>query len=77
MSKVCDICSKGYLRANKVPRGIGNRVTNRSLTRKGPNLRSKKLKLNGTTLKVKICASCLKRLKYEQKQIDAANEATE
>jgi large subunit ribosomal protein L28 len=77
MAKICDICGKGYLKANKVPRGIGNRVTNRSITRKGPNLRSKKLKVGGSTIKVKICSSCLKRLKFEQKQMETAESTVE
>jgi ribosomal protein L28 len=77
MAKICDICGKGYLKANKVPRGIGNRVTNRSITRKGPNLRSKRLNVGGTNVKVKICSSCLKRLKFEQKQMEKAKAESE
>lgn len=65
MSRICDICEKGYLRGNLVPRGVGRRVTRRTLTRQQPNLRSKKMDLNGSTIKVKLCASCLKRLKLE------------
>lgn len=65
MSRICDICEKGYLRGNLVPRGVGRRVTRRTLTKQQPNLRSKKIDLDGLTLKVKLCASCLKRLKLE------------
>ena len=65
MSRMCDICEKTYQRGNLVPRGVGRRVTRRTLTRQQPNLRSKKIDLNGSTIKVKLCASCLKRLKLE------------
>ena len=77
MAKICDICGKGYQKANKVPRGIGNRVTNRSITRKGPNLRSKRLSVGGSTIKVKICSSCLKRLKFEKEQAELAEKTAE
>jgi ribosomal protein L28 len=67
MSKICMVCAKGYLKANLVPRGIGRRVTKRTITRKQPNLRSKRFMINGTSLKLILCASCLKRIKYEDR----------
>ncbi len=76
MSRICDICGKGYLKGNLVPRGIGRRVTRRSIKKQQPNLRVKKLEFNGQTTKVKICASCLKRFGYEEK-LAATVAATE
>ena len=66
MARVCDICQKGYLKGNLVPRGIGRRVTGRTINRQKPNLRTKKIDINGQNVKVKICSSCLKRLGYEK-----------
>lgn len=65
MSKICEICGKGYLKANLVPRGIGRRVTRRTTTKKQPNLRTKRLSLGGNKVTVKMCASCLKKLKKD------------
>jgi len=71
MAKICQICGKGYLKGNQVPRGIGRRVTRRTVIRQEPNLRSKKVMIDGTALTIKICASCLKRMKYEESQNQA------
>ena len=67
MSKTCDLCAKGYQKANLVPRGIGNRVTNRALTRNRVNLRSKRFDLGGNSVRLRICTSCLKRIKKDGK----------
>ncbi len=71
MSKICDLCQKGYQKGNLVPRGIGRRVTGRTITMKQVNLRSKRFVINGTSMKLSICSSCLKRLKFEEKLIKA------
>ncbi len=71
MSRICEICGKGYIKANQVPRGIGNRVTRRTSINKQANLRSKKLDIGGTKIKVTLCASCLKRLKRDTAQVEA------
>ena len=63
MSKVCEICGKKYQRGKLVARGIGNRVTRRTNTRKGVNLRTKRLSIGGKMVKIRLCASCLKRIK--------------
>jgi len=60
------------MKGNLVPRGIGKRVTNRAIIRQQPNLRSKKFKVSGTSFKMKICTSCLKRIKKEAKEKDQA-----
>lgn len=67
MSRVCQICNKSYLKGNLVPRGIGRRVTNRAIKRQQPNLRTKRLEVDGRKVKVTLCASCLKRLKFQDK----------
>ena len=74
MSKVCEICGKSYQKAKLVPRGIGNRVTRRTNTRKGVNLRNKRINLNGKMVRVKICASCRKKIKKNQKDKDLATQ---
>lgn len=65
MSKICQICGKGYLKGNLVPRGIGKRVTRRTITKQQPNLRTRKLDFGGNKVTIQMCASCLKRLKKD------------
>ena len=69
MSKQCQVCGKIYQKGNLVPRGIGNRVTRRTISRNSINLRVKRFVINGRSVKIRLCASCLKRLKKDQ--IDA------
>lgn len=66
MSKICDVCGKGYQKGNLVPRGIGRRVTKRTIIARQPNLRTKHFVINGTNVKLQICSSCLKRVKFEE-----------
>lgn len=75
MSRICDVCSKSALKGNLVKRGIGRRVTRRTITRQEPNLFEKKILIEGRNIKVKICASCLKRLRKEIKDIEVAAKA--
>jgi len=80
MSRKCDLCKKGYMKGNLVPRGVGRRVTNRAIKRQQPNLRRKKLTIDGKTRVYSICASCLKRMRFEEKkkaeaQLDRIQEA--
>lgn len=63
MSKICEICGKGYLRGHLVSRGIGRRVTRRTIHHQMPNLRSKKIVIEGTPVRIMVCASCLKWMK--------------
>ncbi len=74
MAKVCQICNKGYMKGNQVPRGIGRRVTRRTIIKQQPNLRVKRFIIDGTPLTLRICASCLKRLKFDEAKI--ASEIT-
>ena len=72
MSKECQICGKTYQKGNLVPRGIGNRVTRRTIHRNSINLRVKRFLINGTKVKVRLCASCLKRIKKDERDIEKA-----
>lgn len=72
MSKICDICEKSAQKGNLVPRGVGKRVTRRTLTSRQPNLRVKRFTINGNTVKMLLCSSCLKRIKFEAKKAEAA-----
>lgn len=63
MSKICEICGKGKLRGNLVPRLIGRRVSRRTIRYQFPNLRVKRIDLgNGRRVRVKICTDCLSKL---------------
>jgi len=70
MSKQCQICGKTYQKGNLVPRGIGNRVTRRTINRNSINLRVKRFKIDGKNVKVRLCASCLKRIKKDQADVE-------
>lgn len=74
MARVCELCGKSYKKGNLVPRGIGRRVTRRTIRRQQPNLRSKKFVVDGTPIKMRICASCLKRIKKDQVQGEKSKE---
>lgn len=63
MAFTCDFCGKGYMKGNLVPRGIGRRVTRRTLSRQKPNLRNKRIEINGVQKRVRICTGCLSKLK--------------
>ena len=76
MSKrVCEVCGKSYLKGNLVPTGIGGRVTNRAIKRQQPNIRKKKLNVNGQNVTVHLCSSCLKRMKFNKKLAAKAADA--
>jgi ribosomal protein L28 len=77
MSRVCQICQKEYMKGNLVATGIGKRVSRRTIRKQLPNLRSKKLEINGQNIRVTLCASCLKRLKFDAAKALAAENATE
>lgn len=69
MAKICAICEKGYKKGNAVPRGIGRRVTRRTIRRQEPNLRKVRVDLSGdgNFKRIRVCASCLKKLRKEDK----------
>lgn len=63
------------MKGNLVPRGIGNRVARRTIRRQQPNIRTKRMNIGGTSLKVRLCSSCLKRLKKDAAEASAAAKA--
>lgn len=67
MSLVCEMCLKSYNRGNLVKRLIGNRVARRTTRRQQPNLRSKRLIVDGKSVRLKVCASCLKKISKDSK----------
>lgn len=77
MAKSCEVCGKTYQKANLVPRGIGNRVTRRTTTKRKPNLRNKRLMIDGKKVRVVLCASCLKRITKAKKDLVTAKEQNE
>lgn len=69
MPRVCELCSKSYQRGNLVPRGIGRRVTRRTTMRQQPNIRTVRFDVeNGNKLTLHICASCLKRIRKDERE---------
>jgi len=68
MSRVCDICGKGPLTANRISRrgkpkregGVGSRVVKRSRRRQYPNLQTVKTVVNARPVTRRVCAKCLK-----------------
>jgi len=70
MSKQCQICGKTYQKGNLVPRGIGNRVTRRTISRNSINLRVKRFLIDGRSVKLRLCSSCLKRIKKDQADVE-------
>ena len=75
MSKICQVCGKQAQKGNLVPRGVGKRVTRRTIAQRQPNLRVKRFSVDGNTVKMLLCASCLKRIKYDAKQAEVAAKA--
>ena len=71
MSRVCEICGKGRLKGNLVPRGIGRRVTHRSIHNQQPNLREKRVDIGGRFVKLKLCTTCLGMLNKSKKEAQA------
>jgi ribosomal protein L28 len=71
MAKICQICGKGSLKGNQVPRGVGRRVTRRTIIKQEVNLRAKKFVINGRGVSLRICTSCLKRIKFEERKVFA------
>jgi len=67
MSLVCEMCLKSYNRGNLVKRLIGNRVARRTTRRQQPNLRNKRIEVEGQMVRVKLCTSCLKKIKSDKK----------
>lgn len=73
MPRVCEICGKTYQKGNLVHRGIGNRVSRRTINRKSANLRVKRFLINGVKVKFRLCASCLKKIVKEERELLAVS----
>ncbi|MBI4091520.1 50S ribosomal protein L28 [candidate division WWE3 bacterium] len=64
MSKVCQLCGRGYLKGHLV--SFSNKKT---LKRSHVNLRVVKVAINGTLKKMRICANCLSLAKKNEKAL--------
>ena len=81
MARVCDLCGKGKLQGatHKHKRGVaGGRwkqsapVTKRTFK---PNLHSVWMVQSGRRIKMKLCAKCLKRQKFDQQKTASSPSA--
>ena len=64
MSRQCEICGKTPLKAAKISFSHKQNVH-----RQAPNLQSVKVKLNGTVKTMKVCTSCIKAGKVNNKTV--------
>ncbi len=55
MAWKCDTCGKGSLTGNRV-----SHANNKTKTKSFPNLRRVRANVDGTTLRLRVCARCLK-----------------
>jgi ribosomal protein L28 len=77
MPRICDLCLKSYQKGNLVPRGIGRRVTRRTLRRQQPNIRTVRFAIeSGNKLTMHLCASCLKRIRKDEAALKNVAVAT-
>jgi large subunit ribosomal protein L28 len=75
MAQVCDICSKGPIKARKITRrgkskksgGIGLNITGIALRRQMPNLQSIRAIVNGKPQRVLVCTRCLRTGKVQKR----------
>ncbi|MEK7595316.1 MAG: 50S ribosomal protein L28 [Patescibacteria group bacterium] len=70
MSRLCDMCGKGALKGNLV--SFSNK---KSIKKSQPNLRSVRISIKGVSGRIKICASCLSKVKSVRRQ-EAAKAVT-
>jgi len=75
MAQVCDICSKGPIKARKITRrgkskkegGIGLNITGINLRRQMPNLQSIRAIVNGKPQRILVCTRCLRSGKVQKR----------
>jgi large subunit ribosomal protein L28 len=68
MSQVCDVCSKGPIKARKITRrgkskkegGIGLNITGVAKRRQMPNLQPIRAIVDGKPLRLLVCTRCLR-----------------
>ena len=64
----CSICNKGPIRGQRISRrglpkskgGVGLKITGRSKRSFKPNLQKVRAVINGKTVRIKVCTSCLR-----------------
>ncbi len=74
MSKVCDICGKGKHVGGSITRrglakkkgGIGTHVVKNVKRTFAPNLQRIKVRVNGGTKHLKVCAACIRSKRIEK-----------
>ncbi len=77
MAQVCDICSKGPIKARKITRrgkakksgGIGLNVTGIHTRRQMPNLQVIRVVINGTHKRVLVCTRCIRSGKIQKRPV--------
>jgi large subunit ribosomal protein L28 len=68
MARVCEICGKGSVKANRITRrgkakkegGVGKHITKVVGRRQKPNLKKVKAIVNGSPKTITVCTQCLK-----------------
>src|SRR5580692_1650332 len=76
MAQVCDICSKGPIKARKITRrgkskkegGIGLNITGVHLRRQMPNLQVIRAVVDGSPKRLLVCTRCLRSGKVQKRQ---------
>jgi large subunit ribosomal protein L28 len=74
MARVCEICGKGSVRANRITRrgkakkegGVGRHITKVAARRQKPNLKKVKAIVDGSPTTVKVCTQCIKSGRVER-----------
>ena len=77
MAQVCDICSKGPIKARKITRrgkpkkegGIGLNITGVHKRRQMANLQSIRAIIDGRPQRVLVCTRCLRSGKVQKRQV--------
>ncbi|MFW6287368.1 MAG: 50S ribosomal protein L28 [bacterium] len=74
MARVCEICGKGKLNANRITRrgkakkegGVGRHVVKVSARTQKPNLKRIKAIIDGSPKRIKVCTKCIKSGRVER-----------
>ncbi len=70
MAYRCEICSKGIMYGHNVSHS--KRRTNRVFK---PNLQSRRVVVDGTPMRIKVCTNCIKLMNKRAKEAAAAQES--
>ncbi|MDQ7778372.1 MAG: 50S ribosomal protein L28 [Planctomycetota bacterium] len=68
MSRVCEICGKRPSRGHAIERrglakkkgGVGRKITGKTKRNFRPNLQNVRAFVNGKTVRMRVCASCIR-----------------